>query len=289
VLIDGASTQILSINRARTTYTLAQGLGAGDHTVELIKLTEANVGISQFMGFEFPGGALLAPPPVAVRHLEFLGDSASNGFGIEGARPCAFSSATENARKAYPALVAADLNADHHNLSASGVGVYWNYTRADPDVVSQIYTRSLPFTGTSVFNFGDYTPDVVWVTLGGNDYSIPNPGDPPPPFASFKAQYDALLSQVRTRRPNAFIVGAVAPSITDDYPQGYSAYTNIRNAVSQVVAAKTLAGDAKIAMFEFTRSVDAADLTGCLSHPNVTKHRALANEAVAFLKTKLGW
>lgn len=290
VLIDGVSQMVLSIARAQTQYTLAQGLAAGPHTVELVKLTEANVGISQFMGFELPGGVLLPPPPVASRHLEFLGDSASNGYGVEGAGPgCGFTSATQNARKSYPFLVAADLAADHHNLGASGKGVYWNYTRTDPDVFAVVYPRILPFTNGSVFDFASYTPDVVWLTVGGNDYSLPNAGDPPPPFAGFETKYDELVTMVRTQRPNAHIVCSVAPSLTNAYPlNGYNAYTNVKNAASNVVAAKLAAGDTKIHFFEFTRSTNA-DLTGCQYHPNVTKHRAMADEAVTFIKSKTGW
>lgn len=288
VLVDGVSQMVLSIARAQTQYTLAQGLGAGPHTVELVKLTEASVGISQFLGFDFPGGALLPPPPAATRHLEFLGDSASNGYGVDGVNPCGFSGATENARKSYPALVAADLSADHHNLGASGKGLYWNYYRPDLDVFSVLYPRSLPFTNGSTFDFTTYTPDVVWMTLGGNDYSRDNPGDPAPPFASFEAKYDEMVTTIRTKRPNALVVCAVAPSLTNVYPAGYNAYTNVKTAATNVVAAKVGAGDAKLHVFEFTRSLDG-DLTACDGHPNAAKHRAMADEAVAFIKSKTGW
>jgi lysophospholipase L1-like esterase len=256
--------------------------------VELTKLTEANVGTTQFLGFEFPGGALLPPPAAAARHLEFLGDSASNGYGIEGVEPCAFTSATENAHLAYPALVAADLGADHHNLGVSGKGLYYNYYRPDLDVFSVVYGRALPYDSGSTFAFGDYAPDVVWMTLGGNDYSRPAVGDPAPPYAAFEARYDEMVALIRRKRPTAHIVCAVAPSITNDYPLGYDAYTNIKTAASSVVAARGAAGDARVYFFEFTRSTPA-DLTGCLGHPNVAKHRAMADEAVAFLKTKTGW
>ena len=32
-----------------------------------------------------------------------------------------------------------------------------------------------------------------------------------------------------------------------------------------------------------------ADLTGCNYHPNTTKHRAMADEAITFIKSKTGW
>jgi len=288
VLVDGVSRTVLSINRAQTSYTLAQRLGPGPHSVELVKLTEASIGISQFMGFEFPGGELLPPPPAATRHIEFLGDSASNGYGVDGVAPCAASGATANARRAYPALVAADLGADHHNLGASSKGLFWNYFRPDLEVYSVLYPRILPFTA-GTWDFTHYSPDVVWMTLGGNDYSRPNEGDPAPPFAAFEAKYDELVTIIRTRRPDAHIICAVAPSLTDEYPAGYDAYTSVKTATTNVVAAHAGAGDDKIYAFEFTRSVPAVDLTACDGHPNAAKHRKMADEAIVFIKGKTGW
>lgn len=297
VIVDGVSTMVLSLTRppapmppTDATYTLASGLAAGAHTVELVKLTESSVGVSTFKGFTFPGGALLPPPLPKPRHMEFLGDSASNGYGVEGATPsCAFTSATENANLAYPALIAKDLGADHHNLSASGKGVLRNYYRPDTEVFSVIYPRTLPFTGGSAWDFTQYTPDVVWMTLGGNDYDVFN-NDPPPDFNAFQTKYGELVTLVRSKHPNAHIFCAVATSLSDTYPVGYNAYTNVKTAVGNVVAAKSSGGDAKVHFFEFTRAVTATDLTGCGYHPNAAKHRAMADEAIAFIKSKVaGW
>lgn len=289
IVIDGERKGVFAVERTALTYTLASGLSPGTHTIELFRLTEPNVGATQFRGFEFPDGSLLSPPPERVRHIEFLGDSASNGYGIDGAGPaCPFTAETQNAKKAYPALVAADLSADHHNLSASGKGLYWNYTRTDPDVYSRVYLRALPLTATSLWDFAGYTPDVVWMTLGGNDWDMPTAGDPPPPVDQFQLKYDEMVSLIREKHPNAHIVCAIAPSLNNDYPPGYNAYTNIKTVVAAVVNARAAAGETKLHFFEFTRSV-GADLTGCSSHPNPVKHRAMATEATAFIRSVTGW
>jgi lysophospholipase L1-like esterase len=291
VIVD-AQSSIISLERAPTTYLLATALAPGPHTVRLIKLTEPQVGTSQFLGFDFSGGVLLAPPPRPTRHFEFLGDSASNGFGIEGVYPCSFSSTTENSEKAYPALVAKDLGGDQQNLSVSGKGLYQNNYRPDLDVYSLVYPRIIPFTDGSMWDFTKYTPDVVWMTLGGNDYDDPDGNNmnapDAPPFASFQAKYDEMVTLVRTKHPSAHIFCAVAPSLNDGYPAGYNAFTNVKTAASNVVTAKNGAGDAKVHYFEFTRS-QGNDLTGCDGHPNVTKHRAMADEAIAFIKLKMMW
>ena len=293
-LVDGMSKVTIQLDRTQpTTYTIATGLPLGPHTVQLFKLTEGNVGTTQFRGFDFSGGVLLPPPLPNARRMQFLADSASSGYGIEGAdQNCGFSAATENERKSYPALIAHDLSADSHNLAAAGKGVYQNNYRPlvnpDTDVFSVIYQHVGVHAGTPLWSAASYSPDVVWITLGGNDYDVGSGAGAPgaPPAGQFQPKYDALVVTVRTQHPNAHIFCAVAPSLTNAYPAGYDAYTNVKTGVQAVVNAH--AADNKIYFFEFTRSVDA-DLTACEGHTNVAKHRAMADEAIVIIKQKTGW
>lgn len=288
VLLDGQlQPSVLVPNVGTGTYTLATGLAAGAHTIELYRRTEALVGVTAFLGFEFTGGQLLAPPPSPTRRIQFLGDSASNGYGTEGNGPnCAFSGATENEHRAWPGLVAKDLGADHHDLSYSGKGIVQNNDRNDPDVFRTIYTRILPDSPASTWNAANFSPDVVFITLGGNDWDLPAPA---PNVNTFTTKYGELVTYVRGQHPNAHIVCAIAPSINDDYPPNFAALTNMRAALTSVVTTRNQAGDAKVYKFEFSRANDQVDLTGCEYHPSPTFHRKLADEAIAFIKTKTGW
>ena len=294
-VVDGVSTMTFQLDRsAATTYTLATGLPNAAHTVELYKLTEGSVGTSQFEGFDFSGGTLLPPPPAATRHLQFLGDSSSNGYGVDGVAPCSFSAATENERKSYPALIAHDLLADHHNLGASGKGIYQNYSRpGDTDVFSVIYqltnvTSFYAGVAQPVWDFTQYTPDVVWLTLGGNDYDSSSAAVDPPPLAAFEMKYDALVGTIRTQHPAAHIFCAVAPSLNDVFPAGFNAYSNVKAGAMAVVTARSGAGDTKIHFFEFARSTNG-ETTACDGHVNTAKHRAMANEAILAIQGATGW
>lgn len=296
VSLDGVSTMVLQLDRTQPTqYTLASGLTNAAHTVELYKLTEGSVGTSQFQGFDFGSGALLPPPPAAPRHLQFLGDSSANGYGIEGIAPCAFAAATENERKAYPALIAKDLLADHHSLTASGKGIFQNYTRPpngnDTDTFGVIYQRAnvATYVGgvlSALWDYTLYSPDVVWITLGGNDYDKPGMATDPAPLASFQAKYDELVTTIRTQHPSAHVFCAVAPSLNDTNPAGFNAYSNVKAGAQGVIAAH--AGDTKLHFFEFARSI-GTDLTACGGHVNATKHRAMADEAIVAIKAATGW
>ena len=296
VRIDGASTGVLQLDRTQpTTYTLATGLAAAPHTVELYKLTEGSVGTTQFQGFDFSGGTLLPPPLPKKRHMQFVGDSSSNGYGVEGVAPCGFTAATQNERKSYPALIAAELNADVHNLSSSGKGVYQNLFRPDADVFPVIYQRAAIATYVGgvlspLWSYADYTPDVVWVTLGGNDFSGAQPADPPTAVA-FQTKYDQFVSTIRTQHPNAHIFLSVAPSLSDAFPANYNTYTSVKTAVQSAVNTRIAAADTKVYYFEFKRSVFGAggDTTACDGHVNAAKHQSMADEAKIPIKAKTGW
>ncbi|MBX3192298.1 MAG: hypothetical protein KF819_35235 [Labilithrix sp.] len=293
VSIDGTIDPTpLALTLGQATYTLASGLGAGMHTVELYKRSEAKAGVTQFLGFEFPSGQLRPPPPARTRRIEFLGDSNANGYGIEGVAPCDYTSATQNERKTFGALTAASLMADHHNLAYSGVGVSLNYVRTDPNVMEVVYDRALPDSAGNANDFTKFNPDVVWVTLGGNDWDGEDAANPTPP-ANFQAKYADLVTVLRARRPNAHIVCAVGASLNDFYPQNmannYNAYTNAKNAITAVVNARVAGGDNKIYVYDYTPRAVPADRTGCHSHFNAAKHASLATETVAFIKSKTGW
>jgi len=289
VLVDGVLASTLVPSPGVGTYTLAAGLPAGVHTVELYKRTEAAVGTTQFRGFELPGGTLLAPPPAPARRIEFLGDSTTVGYGNECAAPTeAFSGATQNERLAFAGLVAHDLGADHHDTGISGRGVLLNYDRSDSVVFDQYFPRTLPASPAAIWTFASFVPNVVWIMLGGNDWDAETPSTPAPDLAQFTAKYASLVSTVRTKYPAAHVFVAIAPSLNDDYPVGYAALSNMRTALGNVVAGRVAAGDNKVYAYEFARAT-GADLTGCGYHANLGLHRKMADEAILQIKAKTGW
>src|SRR5207253_1784600 len=58
-IIDGGTPQKFQALKGSNSYQLAAGLKPGNHVVEIIKLTEANVGKTAFQGFILEKGAAL--------------------------------------------------------------------------------------------------------------------------------------------------------------------------------------------------------------------------------------
>ncbi len=297
VSVDGQAPTLLAPANGTGTYDLATGLANGTHTIEIHRRTESLVGFSKLTGFAFPGGGqLLPPPPRAQRRIEFLGDSSSNGYGVECASPATgFSGATENERRSYPYLAAKALSAEHHNLSFAGKGVLRNYDATDAETYPLLYVRTMPEEAGSTWDFSTWAPDVVWISLGGNDWDNP-PENPRPPsdLAQFKAKYHELVALVRQKHPQAQIVCSVATSLNDDYPAGYDAYTNMKTVLTEVVNERKAAptNDTKVHYFELPRAnamAPYADLNGCEGHPTAAWHQTLADAVVAKIKDVTGW
>ena len=285
---DVLQTPPLALAAGTSTYALASGLAPGVHTIELYKRTEGQVAKTQFLGFDFgAAGQLLAPPPGPNRNIEFIVDSGAIGYGILGTVPtCPFSAATENAHISYAGLASSDLGADAHLLGFSGKGVFQNYDRTDPTTFKLLFPRTLPMTTNPAWDFTQFAPDVVWLSLGANDWDIPTANAPPPTLASFQTAYRSLVVQVRAAHPNAHIFLGITSSLNDDYPHGYNAYTNVKTALSNVIAQLA---DPKIYLHDFARANSTVNLTGCGYHPNAAWARTMADEVVAAIKDKTKW
>jgi len=289
VLLDGNVTSTLALTAGLGTYTIATVNGA-EHVIELYKRTEASVSSTQFIGLELVGGTLLAPPATLNRRIEFLGDSISNGYGNECVDPnVGFSAATENERLAFTGLTAHDLSADHHNVSFSGKGVFLNYTRSDTVVLPALYPRLSPTNPAGAGNlwaFADYTPDVVWINLGTNDWAKENAAASAPDLAMFTQKYIDLVTFIRSNYANAHIFMSLPASINDGFPAGFMALTKMRTALADVMSNRVAAGDAKIYTYEFTRD---GVLLGCDYHPDLAAQRRLADQAIVQIKAKTLW
>ncbi len=273
VVLDGAPLGVIATSPGRERYTLG-GLGDGEHEVTLYKRTEARLGEVQFLGFiPGPGAHLLPVPPPPSRHIEFIGDSITAGYGNEGPNPmCPFTPSTENEYMAFGALTARALGADHVTIAWSGKTV---------EQMAEIWDRTLPDHVDSRWSFRDWIPDAVVVNLGTNDFSFRDPGK------SFVASYVGFLDRVRARYPTAFLFCTLGPMLADTYPPGAWNLSHARAYIAAAVEAERSKGETRIAFVEFP--VQEPMTAGCHFHPNLTTHRTMADQLTVAIRSKLGW
>jgi lysophospholipase L1-like esterase len=269
VVVDGAPTTVFETASGPATYPLATGL-TGEHDVEVHRRNEGFFGVVTFDGFTTSAGGTQVPSPSPYVHtMEFIGDSITCGYGVEGPDAnCNFSGDTESAYETYAAIAARNVGAAAHLIAYSGKGVHQNYGGGTTELMPELWLRTLTEDANEPWDFSQFVPEVVVINLGTNDFSVAIDGD------AFIADYVDLLSEVRTRYPAADIF-AIRWKHWGATNEGY-----VMSAVSQH-------GDAKVHDLEL--SIDAADGFGCDYHPSLITHQKLGALLTQTLNTTLGW
>lgn len=297
VTIDGNLLPKVVMQPGSHDYALATGLPAGEHTVELFKRSEAQNGITQFLGFDFGGGALLAPPGRKIRKIEFIGDSQPAAFGIEGTmgngNDCDgpdWSARWQNFHKSVGVDLANELNAELNGTIYSGKGIYKNIWHPDLETMPQLFLRADPIDNKSTWDFSLYTPSAVLIMMGGNDFAIGQPTDEggPATLAQFTDAYEGFTKTIREKYAEAHIFLIVSPSVSDGQPAGRQARTNVMTGIHTTVERRHAAGDDRV--YEVIPPVATPDeLTACDGHGTPAFHQRLADQLAPLVRAATGW
>lgn len=270
VIVDGTSRAPIHLTGGTQTVTLTTGLPAGEHDVVIAKRTESFFGTVRFDGFV---GATIIPSARATRLVEFIGDSITAGYGVLGALPCQFDQATEAEPHAWGAFAASELGAAHTALAYSGIGMARNNGGTTTNTMPVRYARTFAEAAAPAWTWS-YTPDVVVIGLGTNDYSSGDPGQ------AYEDAYVAFVrDQVRVHAPAAPVLLATSPMMSG------TARTQMRARLDAVVSRLA---DPKVTVVEIPEQL-ASDGYGCDYHPNeVTQHK-MAMALVPAIRAATGW
>jgi hypothetical protein len=280
--IDGGPPTVLPMvaDDSPHVYELASNLPAGEHLVELYKRSEMQTGVTQFLGYDFHGGTLLAPPPRKTRHIEAMADSYGTGYGIEKLDAPNLSCGVDHAgvfqnfRKAWPQVLADRFDAEIEGTVYSGKGLTKGKWPTDVDGLIDYYGRSNPDPARQndppLFDLKSWIPDVIVLVQGTVDNGI----------ADFRNVYrDFVVNQLRARAPNAHIL-LVVP--------GYVARDKFIDVVHSVARERNEAGDLRVYPV-VPNMEEPEEMTGCGFHGNPAYHQRIAKELGDVIAEKAGW
>ncbi len=268
------------------TVTLATGLAAVDHVVELYRDTEGMYGLSTFLGFT--SGTVKGAPAASGRLIEVVGDSISAGYGNLGSEPhpnwvaspaCHWTAENSTWYQSYAAIAGHALNAEVSTIARSGWGMYRDLSGDTSGVLSSVYADALGTNNNAVWGFVPKA-SVVVINLGTNDWATGDPGTP------YETAYKSFIATVRSHYPDAWIFLTIGSML------GEPALSQVKTHLANVVAALAATGDLKLATFDMgvqNMGADGSVPTGCDWHPNVADHQRMAGILQQQLSAKLGW
>ena len=268
VVVDGKAVAPLALKEGVDTYTVDLGSN-GRHEVRLVKRTEPFVGTTTIRGFETPGGKVVRAS-ARKRHLEFVGDSITCGFGNEGANQNEpFKPSTENAFQSYASIAARAVDADVTLVAWSGRKMWPDNT------TPEIYDRILPTQPEPAFDFRGPAPEAVVINLATNDFGRGNPEE-----KGWTDAYEAFVRRVWSRYPKAHVFATLGGMMSDDYPQGNRALSTLRGYLARLVERMH---DPRLHLLEFEQQ-RMEDGVGAAWHPSVKTDEKMAARLVVALK-----
>ncbi len=259
-----------------TLIVLAEGLGKGEHEVILQKRTEGEQGRFTVHSF-LTEGKILQTDGRRDRHIEFIGDSYTCGYGTEsGNKNDPFKPETENCNLTYAAIAARYFGADFNLVSHSGQGIARNYDDYRPgynmpDRYSQLFDESTETAWTP--DMAPYRPDVVVIYLCTNDFSTARQ----PHETVFAERYIELLKKVKANYGEDIPILCLASNVTP------FSFDYIRNAC-------LMSGLKNLTYVALTRGIHNYDGDlGASWHPNYKGHIKVASSVIPYISTITGW
>lgn len=276
VVLDGEIYNNCFPVRERKLYKLVEDIEYGEHSLELVKRTEAFVGTASFYGFELFNGDILEPSKEKKLKIEILGDSISCGYGNESENEFSeYNSIDANGYLSYGAIASREVNAELNITSWSGLGLVRNYddsTMPLPERIEWITNKDT----TKKWDFSSYIPDIVSINLGTNDFN-----EHPPTKDRFVEGYRILIDRIRNYYGKVKIICAIGPVMEGE------ALNDIRDYVkNHVVDYYNSMGDGDIYFLEHEHQ-KAENGYGGGYHPSQKTHYIMADELVEKIKTIL--
>jgi len=283
---------------SRTIQIVNPGDSADICTVRIIKLSESmysSIGIGSltvttppYVYREHKKEGVLFPSADKEHYIEFIGDSITCGYGVDGELGGKFSTETEDATKAYAYKTAELLDADYSLISYSGHGVLSGYT-VNGQKVKQLVMPYYEEVGHSGASLADHTkiqndkwdfkkqPDIVVINLGTNDASYTQSDNAK--MREYAAEYTNMLKTIRAKNPSApilCVLGTMDGRLCDATELALINY-------------KEETGDKEVKFIRLNPQSQEADGIGIDYHPSENTHQKTAEVVAPFIRDWMEW
>jgi lysophospholipase L1-like esterase len=292
LIIDGNEPTVIS-NVAETSVTTPSGLSQGSHTVELRKRSETLFGT--IVVGDITSDGTTSADAIPERKIEFIGDSITVGYVLDGTYPCTNTAALEDNPKTYAALAAESLGADYNIVACSGKGLVRNYVSETVDtspLMPELYTRYGADDADNSYTYpSDWVADAVVINLGTNDFSYilydasgnAYNGRDPLNVTTYTDTMVSFIKSIQKHYQDAQFFLMTSPMLSDYFPTTEEAqHTTQSNALTAAISQI----GAKAHLVDWpTQGSDVA----CDYHPTAATHAAEASVLASAISSVLGW
>ena len=268
---EGDASRILTPQAGTHDYVL--GADGTRQTITLRRRSESiSSGLTTIDAVE---AATTGPPVLPDRRILFLGDSITAGFGVTGPNEtCGYDVDTSSVQDTYAVMAADAFGADYHVVAISGRGAIYNYDDAPRPNMAAHVTMALPDT-PGTWDEGLWTPDLIVINLGTNDWSTYDPG------TTFAGNYTGILTELAGTYPDATILSLTGPLLEGDQERA------IEDGVAEAITrAAGIGVDARALALTLPSE---GDIYGCSRHPNVRAMRHMADTLIPEVEALMGW
>jgi hypothetical protein len=207
--LDGAYEKRIKVSEVSTDYFTIKAKNSAKHTVWIYKATEAHTGPICIQKITAKSITAIKKPDVP--YIEFIGNSITCGAAADASEvPCGAGAYHDqhNAYYAYGPRLARAIGANYVLSSVSGIGIYRNWN-SDGPAMPQLYEKlNFQQDASKNWDFKKYTPKVVSIALGTNDFSRGDGKKARLPFdsAAFVDNYIKFIQLVKSKYPASQIV-----------------------------------------------------------------------------------
>ncbi|OUM64776.1 carbohydrate esterase family 2 protein [Piromyces sp. E2] len=304
IYADGKIYEKTLINQKNTDFTVKFNR-KGKHTVTFIKISEAEQGSLRINKIKADVKKIIPTPP-NKKKIEFIGDSITCAYGVDGKETDTYSTATQDGTKSYAYLTAKKFNADYSIVAYSGYAILSAVSfdgERNPNTALPPYYDKLGLTfGSEFFSLGNnefddgtyelqsttwkgykkYNPDLIVINLGTNDsfyFFTIDPSKVEAETEVFVKKYEEFLTKLRRKYPRTEILctyGIMGQYITAD----------IEKAINNYIA-KT--GDKRVHTYIFNEQNAEKNGMGADTHPNAQSQLDSAHELINEIERLYGW
>ena len=194
------------------TYDIAEGLEDKVHNAVIYKRNDYSTGEFKFHSVTIDG-QLLPANPDSQRTIEVYGDSISAGIAVEYPIPgvpdpdIQDKSGLANAYYSYGSILARKYDAEVSLVAQAGISLVDGFSRNRfwQDIGGQtIYDKVKPLEDADLWNFNNYSPDLVIIAYGQNDAA--SVGDSLSK-EEWKEHYKQMIANLRDKHPDSYFIG----------------------------------------------------------------------------------